>query len=80
METIDILVSIDAVYLFTKAPISDAIELIRCKFGVKVSNIMELCLRSTFFSFQGVICEQVDGVAMGSPLSPIIDNMYMEHF
>ena len=25
-------------------------------------------------------CEQTDGVAMGSPLSPVIANFYVEHF
>ena len=41
---------------------------------------MEVCLRSTFFTFQKVFYEQVEGVAMGSPLSPIVANLYMENF
>ena len=36
-------------------------------------------MKSTYFSFQGEIYEQVDGVAMGSPLSPIVANLYMEY-
>ena len=39
-----------------------------------------ICLRSTYFVFQGQYYEQTEGAAMGSPLSPIIANIYMEHF
>ena len=39
---------------------------------------MEFCLRSTFFKFHNQFYEQTDGAAMGSPLSPIIDNLFME--
>ena len=38
----------------------------------------ELCLRSSYFQFQDSFYEQVDGTAMGSPLSPVIVNLYME--
>ena len=41
---------------------------------------MEFCLRSTYFVFQGQYYEQVEVAAMGSPLSPIVGNIYMEHF
>ena len=32
------------------------------------------------FSFQGRFYEQVKGAAMGSPVSPIVANLYMEYF
>jgi len=35
---------------------------------------------STYFCFNGQYYEQTDGVAMGSPLSPVIANLYMEEF
>ena len=38
----------------------------------------ELCLPSTYLEFQGKFYEQLDA-AMGSPLSPVIANIYMEH-
>jgi hypothetical protein len=37
-------------------------------------------LTTSYFSFNGQFYEQIDGVAMGSPLSPVIANFYMEHF
>ena len=40
-------------------------------------ELVELCLRSSYFQFQDSILEQVDGTAMGSPLSPVIANLYM---
>ena len=39
-----------------------------------------LCLTSTYFTFQEEFYEQVEGAAMGSPLSPIVANLYMEDF
>lgn len=44
------------------------------------SKLIEICLRSTFFSFMEDIYEQTCGVTMGSPLSPIIANLFMEDF
>ena len=37
-------------------------------------------LTSTYFSYDGKFYEQTDGVAMGSPLSPVIANFFMEDF
>ena len=48
-----------------------------------VSNItclLEFCLKSTYFTFQGKHYEQLGGAAMGSPISPIVANLYMENF
>ena len=41
---------------------------------------MGFCLHNTYFSFQNKFYEQVDRAAMGSPLHPIVANLYMEHF
>ena len=46
---------------------------------LSVQNIIDLlgfCLHNTYFSFQN----KVEGVAMGSPVSPIVANLYMECF
>ena len=42
--------------------------------------LLEFCLKNTYFSFQGQFYEQVKGAAMGSLVSPIVANLYMEYF
>ena len=37
-------------------------------------------LQTLNFSFQGQFYEQVECVAMGSPVSPIVANLYREYF
>ena len=46
-------------------------------------NIIELLdfhLNNTYFIFQGVFYQQTKGAAMGSPVSPIVANIFMEAF
>ena len=42
--------------------------------------LLEFCLKNTYFSFQGQFYKQVEGVVVGSPVRPIVANLYMEHF
>ena len=85
--------SYDVTSLFTSVPIDPALNIIRDllekdeklndRTVLLVQNIMELLgfhLHNTYFSFQNEFYEQVEGVAMGSPVSPIVANLYMEHF
>ena len=49
---------------------------------MEVSDIillLEFCLKNTYFSFQGQFYAQVEGAVMGSPVSPIVANLYMEY-
>ena len=41
--------------------------------------LLEICLKNTYFSFQDQFYEQVVGASMGSPVSPIVANLYMEY-
>ena len=41
--------------------------------------LLEFCLKNTYFSFQGQFFEQVEVVAMGSPVSPTVAHLYMEY-
>ena len=85
--------SYDVTSLFTSVPIDAALSIIKdllekgeklnYRTVLSVQNIMELfgfCLNNTYFSFQNKFYKQVEGGAMGSPVSPIVANLYMEHF
>ena len=45
-----------------------------------ISTLLEFCLNSTSFVFQGQYYQQMEGAAMGSPLSPIVANIFMKKF
>ena len=87
------LCSYDITALFTSVPIDPALNIIREQLEkditlcgrtvLSVQNIIELlgfCLINTYFSFQNKFYEQVEGAAMGSPISPIVVNQCMEYF
>ena len=42
--------------------------------------LLEFCLKNTYLSFQDQFYEQVKGVAMGFPVSPIVAILYMQYF
>ena len=46
----------------------------------QITSLLEFCLTHTSFLFQGKYYEQVQGAAMGSPISPLIANIFMEEF
>ena len=45
-----------------------------------ITELLEVSLRSTYFRYNGNCYEQVDGAAMGSPVSAVVANLYMEFF
>ncbi len=53
----------------------------RCELNVdQLVTLLELCLDTTYFMFEGQFYRQTHGAAMGSPVSPIVANLYMENF
>ena len=44
----------------------------------QISCLLEFCLNTTYFKFQGKMYKQVKGAAMGSPFHPIVANLFME--
>ena len=80
-------------HLFTSVPIQPVVNIIKNKpahdkdlqqrttMAIEhIISLLEFCLRSTCFVFQGQCYEQIEGAAMGSPLSPIVANIFMEYF
>jgi hypothetical protein len=91
MQSLDTLISFDTV--FTNVPVNKARQVIRNKLHnndtlmewsvLQVEAIMELlevCLRTTYFQMEDKFFQQRDGMAMGRSLSSIISNNFMEHF
>ena len=89
----EVMVSYDVRALFTSVPIQPALQVIekflkedpdlqsRTTMSTKhIMDLLEFCLRSTYFTYRGKFYEQVEGAAMGSPMSPIVANLYMESF
>ena len=92
LEPGECLSSYDMPALFTSVPIDPALNIIKDlldkdttlkeKTVMEVGDIillLEFYLKNTYFSFQGQFYEQVEGAAMGSPVSPIVANLYMEY-
>ena len=46
----------------------------------QIVELVDICLRTTYFSYQGSYYKQQHGCAMGSPVSPIVVNLCMESF
>ena len=46
----------------------------------QIISLLEFYLKSTYFVFQGRYYEQLEGAAMGSPISPMVANLCMEDF
>ena len=46
----------------------------------QIADLLEVCLKSTYFSFGGNFYEQNKGATMGSPVSAVVANLYMELF
>ena len=77
--------SYDVTALFTSVPVDPALVIIkdllekdstlkeRTVLPVKdIILLLEFCFKNTYFSFQGKYYEHVEGVTMGSPVSPIV--------
>ena len=44
------------------------------------SSVLRFCLNTAYFTYSGMIYQQKHGAAMGSSVSPIIANLYVEGF
>lgn len=74
-----LMVSFDVMPLYTMIPLDEAIEVMQPIIDSETIDLLKNCLKSSYFSFKGKIYTQTHGVAIGSPLSAIIANIYVEH-
>ena len=87
------MVSYDVTALFTSIPVDQAIEVVkarlqedrhlskRCELSIgQLIQLLTFCLNTTYFTYNGVFYKQKQGTAMGSSVSPVIANLYMEEF
>ena len=44
---------------------------------VELKKVFEFATSGTYFLFQGAFYDQTDGIAMGSPLGPVLANLFM---
>jgi hypothetical protein len=47
---------------------------------LQVEDVMDICLTTTHFQFGDKFCQEEEGMAMGNSLSPVVSNVFMEHF
>ena len=85
-----VLASFDVVSLFTNVPVMESIKLavdLACEhYGdslmfdkATLQDLFALCTKNIVFTAKGEAFCQVDGVAMASPLGPLLANIYMCH-
>ena len=87
-----ILVSYDVSSLFTNVPVDETIKILTEKpfkhdwfnkehsLHITKADLVELlniATKNQLFQFEGNLYEQLDGVAMGSPLGPLMANAFM---
>ena len=82
------LISLDVKSLFTNVPLQKTIYIILKRIYEKkeintsiskndLKHMLILCTESVYFSMNGDIYLQIDGVAMGSPLGPVLAGIFM---
>lgn len=76
----DLLVSSEVMSLFTRVPGKDTQQVMSQHIPAEVKDLIRHVLTTTYFLFDGTFYELTNGVAMGSPLAPIVVKIYMKKF
>ena len=93
LESGEVLVSYDVTALFTCTPVQESLTIIKDRLNndntlsdrtdlsvEQIMSLLEYCLTTTYFQYDGQFYQQLEGAAMGSPVSPITANLFMEDF
>ncbi|XP_055681904.1 uncharacterized protein LOC129789276 [Lutzomyia longipalpis] len=88
LEEHHVLLSLDVVSLFTNVPVDLALTEVERRYaevatpgGISVRRLVEaaqLCLSTGYFTYKGEMYVQKEGLAMGSPISPIMADLVMQ--
>ncbi|XP_068685084.1 uncharacterized protein [Montipora foliosa] len=83
------MVSFDVESLFTNIPLEECVNLAVDYISkgnpdlqltkTELRNLFNFATAQTHFLFKGSFFDQIDGVAMGSPLAPVLANLFMGH-
>jgi hypothetical protein len=93
LQNSDILVSFNVLSLFTNVPVDETLEVISKKLHndhilsgsptlpvEAVMELLEVCLRTTYFQVDESYYQQKERMAMGISLPTVVSNIHMEHF
>ena len=93
LEQDECILSYDVSALFTSVPVEESLNIILEKLTAdttlsertvftaqQVVDLLRIVLTTTYFKYNGDFYIQVDRAAMGSPVSPIVANIFMEWF
>lgn len=70
----------ETIHILVEKAFTDSWFNVTHKLNISKSNLVELwqvATKSQLFQFDGTLYEQVDGVAMGSPLGPLVANAFL---
>ena len=77
------MVPFDVVSLFTNIPLEETIDIV-CNYASltniprrKLQELLLLCTKNVQFCFNTTIYKQIDGMAMGSPLGPVLADILL---
>lgn len=71
-------VCFDTVSFFAMLPVGKTLEQLSEIFSKKITKLFEQSLTTTCFQWISEFYEEFYGVAMGSPISPVIVNFYIQ--